>query len=108
MIINEFYKIREDGVNLYINIDALTDENGNVVYEKIVDEQTGEVLRKPVPRGFKILQNETGVPYAEAIDVENAPYTYAETNEPIEATETDMTELTEKAKAYDILMGVES
>lgn len=108
MIINEFYKIREDGVNLYINIDALTDENGNVVYENIVDEQTGEVWRKPVPRGFKILQNETGATYSEAIDVENAPYTYSETNEPIEATETDMTEMTEKAKAYDILMGVES
>ena len=54
-----------------------------------------------------ILQNETGTTYAEAIDVENAPYTYTETDEPIEVTETDMTELAEKAKAYDILMGVE-
>ena len=108
MIIKEFYRTREDGVNLYINIDALTDENGNVVYEKIVDEKTSEVWRKPVPRGFKILQNETGLPYAEAIDIENAPYTYSETNETIEVAETDMTELTEKAKAYDILMGVES
>lgn len=108
MIIKEFYQTREDGVDLYINIDALTDANGNVVYETIIDEQTGEVWRKPVSRGFKILQNETGVPYAEAIDVENAPYTYSETNDPIKATETDMTEVTEKAKAYDILMGVES
>lgn len=105
MIIKEFYRTRTDGVNLYINIDALTDENGNVVYEKIVDELTGDVWRKPVPRGFKILQNETGATYASAIDVENKPYTYSETDEPI-STDGD-NELAEKAKAYDILMGVE-
>lgn len=78
MIIKEFYKTREDGVNLY---------------------------RTYSDKGMMILQNETGVTYAEAIDVENAPYTYTETDEPI-PTEGD-NELTEKAKAYDILMGVE-
>lgn len=31
-----------------------------------------------------IRQNETGVVYSEAIDVENAPYTYSETDEVIE------------------------
>ena len=80
MIIKEFYQTREDGVNLY---------------------------RTYSDKGMKIRQNETGVIYAEAIDVENAPYTYSETDEPIDVSETDMTELTEKAKAYDILMGVE-
>ena len=80
MIIKEFYKTREDAVSLY---------------------------RTYSDKGMMILQNETGVTYAEAIDVENAPYTYSETDEPIEVIETDMTELTEKAKAYDILMGVE-
>lgn len=80
MIIKEFYKTREDGVNLY---------------------------RTYSDKGMKIRQNETGVTYSEAIDVENAPYTYSETDEPIEVTEMDMTKLTEKAKAYDILMGVE-
>ena len=80
MIIKEFYRTRNDGVNLY---------------RTFSDEQK------------KILQNETGTVYSVAIDVENAPYTYSETDEPIEVIETDMTELAEKAKAYDILMGVE-
>ena len=34
-----------------------------------------------------IRQNETGVDYAEAIDVEGAPYTYTETETPIETPE---------------------
>ena len=80
MIIKDFYRTREDGVNLY---------------RTYSDEQK------------KIMQNETGKKYSSAIDVENAPYTYSETDEPIEVIETDMTELTEKAKAYDILTGVE-
>lgn len=80
MIIKEFYKTREDGVNLY---------------------------RTYSDKDMMIIQNETGVIYAGAIDVENAPYTYTETDEPISTDGEDMTELTEKAKAYDILMGVE-
>ena len=66
MIIKDFYKTREDGVNLY---------------------------RTYSDEGMMILQNETGVKYSEAIDVEDAPYTYTETDEPIsgtdEATEQD-------------------
>ena len=56
MIITEFYKTRKDGVNLYRNY---SDEHKY------------------------ILQVETGVEYAEAIDVENATYTYTETNKDI-------------------------
>ena len=56
----EFYRTREDGVNLY---------------RTYSDER------------FYILQNETGVEYDEAIDVENAPYTYSETDKPIEIIE---------------------
>ena len=78
MIIKEFYRTRTDGVNLY---------------------------RTYSDNGMQILQNETGKTYNTAIDVENAPYTYTETDEPI-PTDGD-NELTEKAKAYDILMGVE-
>lgn len=65
MIVREFYKTREDGVNLYRT------------YSNI---------------GMYILQNETNIEYSKAIDVENAPYTYSETNKPIEeeiATEED-------------------
>lgn len=57
MIVREFYRTRKDGVNLY---------------------------RTYSDEGFYILQNETGTEYDEAIDVENAPYTYSETDKPIE------------------------
>ena len=57
MIQREFYRTRNDGVNLYR---TFSDE------------------------GMVILQNETGVEYDEAIDVEDAPYTYSETDKPIE------------------------
>lgn len=57
MIVREFYSTRNDGVNLY---------------------------RTYSDEGFYILQNETGIEYSEAIDVEDAPYTYSETDKPIE------------------------
>ena len=60
MIVKEEYKIRSDGVKLFR---TYSDENR------------------------KIVQNETGIVYAEAIDVENAPYTYCESDEVIEAGE---------------------
>lgn len=57
MIVKEEYKIRADGVKLfriYSNADK------------------------------RIIQNETGIVYDEAIDVENAPYTYSESDEVVE------------------------
>ena len=80
MIVQEAYKTRSDGVKL---IRTYSDE------------------------GKRIIQNETGVTYDEAIDVENSGYTYSESDEPIETEETPVSEETlEKAAAYDILMGV--
>ena len=69
MIIKEFFKTREDGVNLFKNY---SDKN------------------------FYIKQDQTGNEYSEAIDVENAPYTYTETDIPAESDiepqpETDLT-----------------
>lgn len=84
MILRDFYRTRKDGVRLYYWVDALTDENGNVLYEKVIDDITGEIWRKPIARGFKIMQLPTRQLYNDAIDVENAPYTYIETNEKIE------------------------
>lgn len=75
MIVNEYFKTRADGVKLY---------------------------RTYSDSGLKIVQNETGATYDEAIDVEDAPYTYSESDEPIEVEGEDE----QKAKAYDILMGV--
>ena len=63
MIVREFHSTRKDGVNLFRT------------YSDI---------------GNYILQNETQTQYAEAIDVENAPYTYSETDKPIEVEETEV------------------
>lgn len=60
MIKKEFYMTRSDGVNLY---KTYSDE------------------------GFKIKQLPTEIIYDEAIDVEDAPYTYIETEEKIEEIE---------------------
>ena len=62
MIKREYLQTREDGVMLF---------------------------RTYSDNGFRILQNETGIIYDEAIDVDGAPYTYEETDEliPIEAQE---------------------
>lgn len=60
MIKREFFMKRSDGVNLYR---TYSDEN------------------------YRIRQIETGQIYDEAIDVEDAPYTYEETDEKIEELE---------------------
>jgi hypothetical protein len=60
MIKKEFFGTRFDGIDLFR---TYSDEN------------------------YKIRQIETGVIYDEAIDIENAPYTYEETDEPIEVIE---------------------
>ena len=57
MIIKEEYMIRADGVKLF---------------------------RTYSDEGKQIIQNETGIIYSEAIDVEDAPYTYSESDEIIE------------------------
>lgn len=69
MIIKELYMTRSDGVNLYRNY---SDE------------------------GKRLIQNETGIVYDEAIDVENAPYTYTESEETVELS---------AEEALDIIVG---
>ena len=58
MIIREFLETRTDGVNLY---------------------------RTYSDQGFMLRQVETGILYGEPIDVEDAPYTYEETDVLIES-----------------------
>lgn len=72
MIVKEAYKTRADGVKLF---------------------------RTYSDEGKKIIQNETGIEYTEAIDVENAPYTYTESDEDVELTAED---------ALKIILGGES
>jgi hypothetical protein len=65
MIIKEFFGTREDGVNLY---------------------------RTYSDKGMYILQNETGVEYSEAVDVEGSQYTYTETDRAIEEVTDEITD----------------
>jgi hypothetical protein len=65
MIRKEYYMTREDGVRLFINYSD---------------------------KGFKILQQQTGIVYDVAFDVENAPYTYSETGDKIEVVEEENNE----------------
>lgn len=66
MIVREEYKTRADGVKLF---------------------------RTYSDEGKEIIQNETGIVYGEAIDVENAPYTYSESNEDMELTAEEALEI---------------
>ena len=79
MIQREFYTQRKDDVKLYRT------------YSNI---------------GMMIRQNETGVEYAEAIDVEGAPYTYTETETPIQTPEmTDEERLQDAERTLGIMFG---
>lgn len=57
MIVKEYYQTRSDGVKLF---------------------------RTYSDEGRMIIQNETGIVYSEAIDIEGAPYTYSESEEYVE------------------------
>ncbi len=47
----------------------------------------GTLVKHYSDKGVMLLQNETGVKYADPIDVVPCAYTYTETEEPIEAEE---------------------
>ena len=79
-----FYATRSDGVKLF---------RFAVPNTKHINDKGEEVWDSPQ---FKVRQDQTGIPYDEAIDVENAPYTYTETDIPAESDvdpqpETDLT-----------------
>ena len=80
MIIKEFYKKRSDGINLYR---TYSDSN------------------------LMIKQVETGNVYAEAIDVENAVYTYEETSMSIDADELTDMRLSAVERSINIITGQE-
>lgn len=78
MIVTEYYRTRNDGVIL------------NRTYS-----DAGMMIERD------------GARYSEAIDPADLNRQYTETDEPIEMIETEpMSELEQKAAAYDILMGV--
>ena len=66
----------------------------------------GTLIKHYSDKGFLLLQNETGAKYAEPIVVVPCAYTYTATDELAEEPE-EMDEVTEKALAYDIIVGAE-
>lgn len=86
-----FYMTRSDGVKLF--------------RFAVPNTKTGDEWDSPK---FKIRQDQTGILYDEAIDVENAPYTYTETDIPaesdIEPSPIDE-DIVQKAEAFDYLTG---
>lgn len=58
-----------------------------IVREEFMTRADGvKLFRTYSDEGKQILQNETGIVYDEAIDIEGAPFTYKETGEPKELT----------------------
>lgn len=55
--------------------------------QKMTRDDGVKLTRTYSSRGMKIRQNETGIIYDEAIDVDNGKYTYSETDEKIESEE---------------------
>ena len=55
--------------------------------------------------GVMLKQEETGMLYADTVDIYPCPFTYTETDIPIEEEE-EVSEEQIKAQAYDIIIGV--
>lgn len=66
----------------------------------------GTLIKHYSDIGVMLLQVETGLKYSDPVDVVPCRYTYEETDELIEAEDTDISVIEEKAAAYDILVGV--
>jgi hypothetical protein len=59
-----------------------------IVTEYFMTREDGVVLNRTYSdAGFYIVQNETGIEYSEAVDVEGASYTYSETDKLIPVEE---------------------
>ena len=47
----------------------------------------GTLIKHYSDQGVLLLQNETGIKYSDPVDIVPCPYTYTETEEPIEVSE---------------------
>lgn len=70
-----------------------------IIVERI--EDSTDLIKTYSDKGMMILQEQTGIMYSEAVDVDYAGYTYVETNIPIEENESSDSEI------LDILLGRE-
>ena len=53
----------------------------------VTEQMENNRIRHYSDSGFRILQNETGIVYDDAVDVLPCRYTYSETGEPVEGDE---------------------
>lgn len=75
-----------------------------MVIEEILNDR---LVRHYSDKGMMIKQVETGIEYADAVDVIPCRYTYEETETPIEATEEDIKAENADMKSALNLLGVE-
>lgn len=65
----------------------------------------GTLIKHYSDKGVMLLQNETGIKYSDPVDLVPCAFTYSETDELIEFDEEELSEVEEKAMAYDIIVG---
>ena len=70
----------------------------------IIEEMVGDRIRHYSDKNMKIRQIETGIVYDDAVDIYPCPYTYEETNEPINDGDEEISD----HEALDIILGNES
>lgn len=58
-----------------------------IMEEKATLNNGTVLIRRYSDAGVKLIQTPTGVMYDSAVDVENAPYVYVESNVPVEVPE---------------------
>ena len=63
----------------------------------------GTLIRHYSDGGFMLLQNETGIEYADPVDLVPCRYTYTETNKPVEASDVFITGDEFMAKVEEVL-----
>ena len=79
-----------------------TDWGDGMIKTEYLHDET--LIKHYSDKKVMLLQNETGAKYSAPVDLVPCPYTYTETDEPIEEEE-EMNETEEKATAYDIITG---
>lgn len=70
----------------------------------IIEEMVGDRIRHYSDKNMKIRQIETGIIYHDAVDIVPCPYTYEETDEPIDDRSVEIS----AQEALDIILGNES
>lgn len=71
-----------------------------MIKTEIVEINGRNLVKSYSDKGFKIMQNETGIVYDSAVDVDGSPFTYSESE--IVSEEYELT----NEEAYNIIIGV--